>query len=367
MTARRMGTPFRSIWRRPTAGSVRPSVYADGPYESLSGTTVSLTKGGSQLRILVTGGAGFIGSHLVRALVERESEVTVLDDFSGSMRDRLKGSGRVRVIEGDVRDPRVVELAATGQEIVVHLAAVPSVTRSFRDPARTMSVNVDGTVNVMVAASAAGVRRVVLASSSSVYGPLARAVRRESDAPDPRSPYAASKLAAEHIVHSLGAAHGIQTVALRYFNVFGPSQDAASEYAAVIPAFVTALLRGIRPVVFGDGSVTRDFTYVENVVQATLLAVGPDVPTRSTFNVGSGRGLTVREVLGAIGEDIGVRASPIHAPARPGEARTSVADLQLAASGLGYVVGVPFREGLSRTVAWYREALADGVPRPVPA
>jgi nucleoside-diphosphate-sugar epimerase len=318
------------------------------------------------VKILVTGGAGFIGRHLVRALLDGDADVTVLDDFSGPVRHRLDGLSRIHLVLGDVRDPGAVDRAVAGQEAVFHLAAVPSVSRSFDDPAQTVSVNVDGTVSVMVAAAAAGVRRVVLASSSSVYGPMNRAVRREVDPPDPRSPYAASKLAAEHIVHSLGAAYGIQTVVLRFFNVFGPGQHAGSEYAAVIPAFVTAMLGGTRPVVFGDGSAIRDFTYVEDVVRANLLAATADVPSGSTFNVGSGRGVAVSELLDILSEELGVSTTPVYAPPRLGEARASVADIGRATSSLGYTVAVPFREGLSRTIAWYRGALAAARSEPAP-
>jgi UDP-glucose 4-epimerase len=318
------------------------------------------------VRALVTGGAGFIGSHLVRALVERGDAVTVLDDFSSGVSNRLDDlRSAVEILEGDLRDVSATRRAMAGQEVVFHLGAVPSIARSFRDPARTVSVNVDGTVVVMVEAAAAGIRRVIFAGSSSIYGAAPPFPRREDQTPDPRSPYAASKLAAEHLVHSLGASNGLETAVLRYFNVFGPSQDPSSEYAAAIPRFVVALLRGTAPVVYGDGSATRDFTYVDNVVSANLLAARSDRASGTTFNVGCGGEISVNELLQAIGEELGIDVAAEYAVARPGDVPRTVADISRARDVLGYEVVIPFREGLRRTIASYRALRAPmlGVAR----
>ena len=221
------------------------------------------------MRMLVTGGAGFIGHHLVRALIDQGDDVVVLDDLSTGDRRRLTAyESRIRLLIGDIRDGETVRAAVDGVEVVLHEAAVPSVARSIADPRRSNDVNVNGTVELLLAAAAAGVRRVVLAGSSSVYGSSGVLPRREDQPTDPRSPYAASKLAAEHYVHTIGAACGVESVVLRYFNVFGPGQDPLSEYAAVVPRFVTAALEGQRPVVFGDGTQSRDFTFIDNVVAA---------------------------------------------------------------------------------------------------
>jgi UDP-glucose 4-epimerase len=314
------------------------------------------------LKALVTGGAGFIGSHLVRALVARGDEVAVLDDFSGGVRDRLDGVRPVvRIFEGDLRDESATRLAMAGSDVVFHLAAVPSIFRSFEDPARTVSVNVAGTAAVMVEAARAGVRRVVLASSSSVYGASPPFPRREDQRTHAGSPYAASKLAAESIVHSLGARHGIETVALRYFNVFGPAQNEASEYAAAVPRFVTALLEGRPPIVYGDGTATRDFTHVDNVVSANLLAAGPGAPSGVTCNVACGAEVSIRELLAALADELRTDMAPVCVSPRAGDVARSYADISLARRLLGYEVAVPFREGLSRTVASYREALGTGL------
>lgn len=308
------------------------------------------------MKTLVTGGAGFIGSHLVRALVARGDDVAVLDDFSTGIRDRLEDvRSEVRLIEGDLRDAGTTRGAMAGRDVVFHLAAVPSIHRSFEDPAQTMSVNVGGTVAVMVEAARAGVRRVVLASSSSVYGPT-HLPRSEDQKLDGRSPYAASKLAAESIVHSLGVRHGIETVALRYFNVFGATQSATSEYAAAVPRFVVALLEGTRPIVYGDGTATRDFTHVDNVVSANLLAARRGAPSGVTCNVACGAEISVGELLGALAEELGTDVEAEYVAARPGDVERTFADISLARRMLGYKVVMPFREGLRRTVASYRRA-----------
>jgi UDP-glucose 4-epimerase len=315
------------------------------------------------MRVLVTGGAGFIGHHLVRALVDQEHEVVVLDDLSTGDRRRLAPyESRIRFIEGDVRDRATLRGALDGVEVVLHEAAVPSVARSIADPRRSNDVNVNGTVELVIGAAAAGVRRVVLAGSSSVYGSAGVLPRREDQPTDPRSPYAASKLAAEHYVHTIGSACGVESVVLRYFNVFGPGQDPLSEYAAVVPRFVTAALEGHRPVVFGDGTQSRDFTFIDNVVAANLAAlVRPGVSGR-TFNIGCGGRYTLRELLEAIGAATGRTIDPEFRPGRLGDVPHSQADISLAREHLGYDPAVDFAEGIRRSVAWYAEQAAGVDP-----
>ena len=312
------------------------------------------------MRMLVTGGAGFIGHHLVRALIDRGDDVVVLDDLSTGDRRRLTAyESRIRLLVGDVRDRETVKAAVDGVEVVLHEAAVPSVARSIADPRRSNDVNVNGTVELVLAAAAAGVRRVVLAGSSSVYGSSGVLPRREDQPTDPRSPYAASKLAAEHYVHTIGAACGVESVVLRYFNVFGPGQDPLSEYAAVVPRFVTAALEGQRPVVFGDGTQSRDFTFIDNVVAANLAAaVRPGIAGR-TFNIGCGGRFTLRELLDAIAAATGRPIDPEFRPGRQGDVPHSQADISSAREHLGYEPVIGFAEGIRRSVAWYAEQAAD--------
>ena len=314
------------------------------------------------MRVLVTGGAGFIGHHLVRALLERGDDVVVLDDYSTGMRWRLDlVRDRVTLIEGDLRDPAVVRRATSEVEVVLHQAAIPSVARSVADPILSNSVNVDGTIQLMLACAAAGVRRVVAAGSSSVYGASPELPRRELQRPDPRSPYATSKLATEHYVHTLGDLHGIDTVVLRYFNVFGPGQDPDSQYAAVVPRFITAALDGKQPIVYGDGRQSRDFTFVANVVSANLLAASAPGASRVTANVGCGGRYDLLDLLARIGDAIGTTAVPVFEPPRAGDVRDSEADISVARRELGYEVLVPFDEGVRRTVDWYVAQRASSV------
>ena len=306
------------------------------------------------MRILVTGGAGFIGHHLVRALLERGDEVVVLDDYSTGYRSRLEPVlDRIDMVEGDLRNPDDVARAVRGCEVVLHQGAIPSVARSVADPVTSNAVNVEGTIRLMLGAADAGVRRVVAAGSSSVYGASPELPRRETQKPDPRSPYAASKLATEHYVHAIGALKGIDTVVLRYFNVFGPGQDPTSQYAAVVPRFITAALAGERPVVYGDGRQSRDFTYIDNVVSANLLAAAADGVTGLTANVGCGGRFTLLELLDAVSAALGTPLDPTFEAPRAGDVRDSEADISVAERELGYRVTVPFEEGIRRTAAWY--------------
>jgi len=312
------------------------------------------------MRILVTGGAGFIGHHLVGSLLARGNDVVVLDDFSTGLRERLVDvADRITMVDGDLRDAAAVERATRGVEVVLHQGAIPSVARSVADPLRSNSVNVDGTIQLMLACAAARVRRVVAAGSSSVYGASPELPRRETQRPDPRSPYAASKLATEHYVHTLGELHGIETVVLRYFNVFGPGQDPLSQYAAVVPLFITAALAGERPIVHGDGHQSRDFTYIDNVVSANLLAATVPGITRVTANIGCGGRYDLIELLDRVRDAVGTLAEPIFTPTRAGDVRDSEADIGVARDILGYEILVPFDEGVRRTVAWYTDRHAE--------
>lgn len=308
-----------------------------------------------RLKALVTGGAGFIGHHLVRSLLDRGDEVVVLDDFSTGLRARLDPyASEIRIIEGSILEPRVLDDAAAGSDVIFHEAALASVERSFTDPVAASEVNVIGTIEVVLAAARQGVRRTVFAASSSVYGVPAELPCREAMKPEPVSPYGVSKLAAEYNLHALGQHHGVETVALRYFNVFGPGQDPNSDYAAVIPLFITAVLDGRRPTINGDGSVTRDFTFVDNVVIANLLAaVAPDAPGK-TMNVACGDRTSLLDLLDAVCAAAGSSVEPVFGPPRAGDIQHSMADVSLARSILGYGVEVQFQEGIERTVDWYR-------------
>ena len=311
---------------------------------------------GISLKALVTGGAGFIGHHLVRSLVDRGDQVTVIDDFSTGRRARLEPlRDQVSVVDASILDPSALDRAAAGVEVVFHEAAVPSVARSLVAPMATNQANVNGTIEVMLAAARAGVRRVVFAGSSSVYGGQAELPSRESLRPAPRSPYGVSKLAAEHYVHTLGDLHGVETVVLRYFNVFGPGQDPNSEYSAVIPKFVTAALAGTIPVIHGDGEISRDFTFVDNVVHANHLAATASIPAGLTCNIACGSRYSLLDLLDAIAHAVGRPVEPAVGPPRAGDIRHSQADISVARETLGYEVVVPFREGIARTVTWYRQ------------
>lgn len=307
------------------------------------------------MRVLVTGGAGFIGHHVVRAVLADGHEVCVLDNLSTGFAWRLAPVlERIRFVQGSILDAGELDAAATGAEVILHLAAIPSVARSILDPRAVNQANVAGTVEVMLAAARHGVRRVVLSGSSSVYGIPPWLPCVETMRPAPMSPYGASKLAAEHYVHTLASANGIESVVLRYFNVFGPGQDPLSEYAAVVPRFTTAVLDGRRPEIYGDGLVSRDFTYVDNVVAANVLAMARQTPPLLTCNVACGDRHTLLDLLAAIDLAVGRSTEPIFAPPRSGDIRDSQADISLAREALGYEVLVPFEEGIRRTVAWYR-------------
>jgi UDP-glucose 4-epimerase len=314
------------------------------------------------VRVLVTGGAGFIGHHIVRGLLGEGHEISVIDDLSTGFEWRLAPVlGRIRFVNGSVLRAEDLDRAAVGAEVILHLAAIPSVARSMVDPRATNDVNVGGTVEVMLAAARHGVRRVVLSGSSSVYGIPAVLPCVETMQPAPLSPYGASKIAAEHYLHTLGLASGVESLVLRYFNVFGPGQDRGSEYAAVVPRFVTAVLEGHRPQIYGDGLVSRDFTYVDNVVSANLLAMAAPIRPALTCNVAGGERHSLLRLLAAIESAAGRSSRPAFAPPRSGDIRDSQADITMAREALGYEVIVPFEEGIGRTVAWYRAARGEPV------
>lgn len=304
---------------------------------------------------VVTGGAGFIGHHLVRRLLERGDEVRVIDDFSSGTRSRLAPfADRIMVTEGSVLNPRALDEAFAGTDVVFHQAAIASVQRSLIAPRDTNAVNVSGTIEVMLAADRHHVRRVVFAGSAAVYGNPRELPCRETDTPAPLSPYGISKLAAEQYLHALGAVYGIDTTSLRYFNVFGSGQDAASDYAGVITRFGAAMVQGRRPVVYGTGGASRDFVHVEDVVDANLLAADCVGRMRLTCNIGSGCSYSLLELLEALATALGRSADPVFGPVRPGDIPHSRADIELARRVLGYQVRVPFREGILRTVAsWW--------------
>ncbi|PYQ19715.1 MAG: LPS biosynthesis protein WbpP, partial [Acidobacteria bacterium] len=306
-------------------------------------------------KILVTGGAGFIGSHLVEALVRDGHEVRAFDDFSSGERNNLKAVYReVEVMRGDCADPRAAARAVQGMEVVFHEAAVPSVAVSVKDPARSHRAGATGTLTMLLAARDAGVRRFIYAGSSSVYGDTPKLPKTESMAPRPLSPYAVSKLTGETYVRLFSSLYGMETLTLRYFNVFGPRQDPGSPYSGVISLFTTALLGGRTPVVNGDGRQSRDFTYVDNVVQANRLALTAEGLAGQTVNVATGKRVTLLELLRALAAITGRPARARHQPVRAGDVRHSLADIRLARRLLGYRPVVDFKTGLARTVDWYR-------------
>jgi UDP-glucose 4-epimerase len=304
-------------------------------------------------RALVTGGGGFIGSNLVRRLLEQGDDVRVLDNFStGNRRNLEEVAGDVEVVEGELRSYERVHNAVRGVEIVFHIGALPSVPRSVQDPLTTSAVNVEGTLNVLSAARDEDVRRVVFASSSSVYGNFGDLPRRETQHLDPISPYGVSKLAAERYCVSFSRVYELETVALRYFNVFGPNQDPTSQYAAVVPRFI-ALVREGRPLpVHGDGTQSRDFTYVANIVDANLLAADADGVNGSVLNVATGRQTTVNELAETVGEILGLPVEKEYLPTRAGDVRDSWADVTEARRLLGYEPQVGLEDGLRVTAEW---------------
>lgn len=305
-------------------------------------------------KYLITGGAGFIGSHIAETLLKRGESVRVFDNMATGRQtnlDALQGHpGHLEIIIDDLRNAEAVRRAVEGTEVVFHQGALASVPRSIADPVSSLETNINGTQNVLLAARDAGVRRVVYASSSSAYGNTPTLPKREEMPTAPMSPYAVQKLTGEMLCGVFTPIYGLETVALRYFNVFGPRQDPASEYAAVIPRFLTALLQKRRPIVFGDGEQTRDFTFIENVVQANLLASTAPDAAGTFMNIGCGERISLNQVLKIAGDLLGIEVDAEYRETRSGDVRDSLADISRARRLLGYDPKVKFAEGLARTL-----------------
>ena len=307
------------------------------------------------MRYLVTGGAGFIGSNTVDELVRRSHGVVVLDDLSSGKEDNLaEVRSKITFMKGSITDIEVVQKAMVQADYVIHLAARTSVPRSVKDPVDTNRINVDGTLNVLVAARDNKVKRVVFAASSSAYGDTPTLPKSEDMQPVPISPYGVSKYVGELYAQTFGRCYGLENVCLRYFNIFGPRQDPDSPYSGVLSRFSAAFLDSIPPVVFGDGEQTRDFTYVENAVQANILACEAPSASGRTFNVGTGHAVSLNQVLQMLQKASGKTLETKYEPSREGDIRDSLADIRLAKEFLGYEPAVLFAEGLERTYAWYQ-------------
>src|SRR5271154_1262227 len=312
-------------------------------------------------KYLVTGAAGFIGSSLVRALLQRGDEVRGVDNFSTGRHENLSEVlQHIDFREADILDLDAMHTACAGIDYVLHQAAIPSVPKSILDPLGSNRANVDGTVNVLVAARDAKVKRVVYAASSSAYGDTPTLPKLEAMTPNPISPYAVAKLASELYMVSFYRCYGLETVCLRYFNIFGPRQDPSSPYSGVLAKFTMQMLRGEQPTIFGDGETSRDFTYIDNAVSANLLASSAPAAECAgrVFNCATGRRVTLNETFEALKELTGFRGTAKYAPERNGDIKHSLADITLAQKYLGYKVKVTFEDGLRRTVAWYRSETA---------
>ena len=322
-----------------------------------------------QQPVLVTGGGGFIGSNLVEALMRRGATVRVLDDFSTGRRQNLEGAqswgkesgGTLEVIEGNICDADAVSRAMRDVRAVLHQAAIASVPRSVKDPVRTNEVSVRGTLLLLVAARDAGVHRFVYASSSSVYGESPVLPKVETMTPEPISPYGIAKLAAEKYVTVFHRIYGLGTVALRYFNVFGPRQDPASEYAAVVPRFATAIMQTGRPTIYGDGEQTRDFNPIANVVEANLKSMeAPDAACGKAYNIAGGTRISLLDLCRRLGTLAGREVAPIHEPPRVGDIRHSLADISAAKAALGYTASVSLEQGIAIAFEHYRSLVGQG-------
>jgi len=304
------------------------------------------------MKFVVTGGAGFIGSHIVEALAESH-EVVVIDNFSSGKRENLSMfTDSINAIQGSITDLPLLKDACKGADGIFHLGAIASVARSVDDPFITHETNLTGTLNVLLAARDCRVKKVVFASSSAIYGEEPTLPKREDMHPDPRSPYAVSKLAGEYYCNVFSELFGVKTVSLRYFNVFGPRQDPHSEYAAVIPKFITRILNNQPPLIFGDGKQTRDFIYVKDVVQANILAMQSSIT--GTFNIGSGQSTDLNTLASSLEKIIQVSLSPVYDKPRSGDIRDSVSDITAAKKFLGYQTEYSLEKGLAETISWFR-------------
>jgi nucleoside-diphosphate-sugar epimerase len=309
-----------------------------------------------RMRYLITGGAGFIGSNTVDELVRRGHSVVVLDDMSAGKEENLAEiRGKITFIKGSITDLEIVQKAMLQADYAIHLAARTSVPRSVKDPIETNRINVDGTLNVLVAARDNKVKRVVFAASSSAYGDTPTLPKSENMQPVPISPYGVTKYVGEVYAQAFGRCYGLETVCLRYFNIFGPRQDPDSPYSGVLSRFATAFLDGTPPVVFGDGEQTRDFTYVENAVAANILACEAPSAAGKSLNVGTGQRISLNQVLQMLQKIAGKTVEVKYEAPREGDIRDSLADIQMAKEFLGYEPSVLFEEGLQRTYAWYQE------------
>lgn len=311
------------------------------------------------MRYLVTGGAGFIGSNLVEFILKQGEDVTVLDDFSSGKRENIQpfmNNDHFTFFEGTITDPQTCAIACRNIDYVLHEAALCSVPQSIDDPMKTLEVNTTGTVNIFLAARDAGVKRVVWASSTSVYGNSPVLPNVETMPLSPLSPYAASKAAGEMYARAFSEVYGISIISLRYYNVFGKRQDPFSPYAAVIPIFVSALLKGKQPMIFGDGEQTRDFVYIDNVVQANIKAATQAKPGYSgqVFNIGCGKRISINKLYRIIAEELKCDCEPVYVAPRSGDVRDSVADVRAAHDAFGYVPDIDVREGIKRSLAWYK-------------
>jgi len=309
-------------------------------------------------RFLVTGGAGFIGSNICRKLVSQGCFVRVIDNLLTGKKSNLAGIiDQIEFIEADMGDEKIARPAMKDIDVVLHQGALPSVPRSVDDPATTHRHCLDATFTLLLAARDAGVKRFVYASSSSAYGDTPTLPKVETMPPRPLSPYAVGKLTGEYYCSVFYEVFGLETISLRYFNVFGPHQDPTSQYAAAIPAFVTAILKDKPPTVFGDGRQTRDFTYVDNVVEANLLAARAKQTKGEVLNIACGKAVTVNETIAIINELLGKNIEPIYTDPRPGDIKHSLADVTLAGKLLGFKLTIPFKQGLQKAIDWYRENL----------
>ena len=307
------------------------------------------------MKYLITGGAGFIGSNIAGELLQRGQQVRVLDNFATGRRENLREfTDKIELIEGDLRSYHIVREAVDGVEVILHQGALPSVPRSINDPITTNQVNVEGTLNILDAARDAKVKRVVFASSSSIYGDSEKLPKQEEMIPNPLSPYAVSKLAGEKYCQVFARIYNLHTTALRYFNVFGPKQDPTSQYSAVIPRFIQAILQDRSPVIYGDGKQSRDFTFVSNVIEANILASQVDSPPGMVFNCACHERIDLNQLVETINKILGKKIKPEYVAARPGDVKHSFADIDRISKHLQYKPLVYFEEGLRRTVEWYQ-------------
>jgi nucleoside-diphosphate-sugar epimerase len=307
---------------------------------------------------LVTGGAGFIGSHLVHRLVADGQKVRVLDNFATGKKANLADvMDKIELVEGDLRVPADCGRACKGVEIIFHEAALPSVPKSVADPLSTHDVNINGTFNILIAARDCGCRRLIYAASSSAYGDQLESPKRESMRPAPLSPYALHKLVGEYYLSVFHKCYSLETLALRYFNVFGPRQDPKSQYAAAIPAFVASILNDEPPTIYGDGEQTRDFTFIDNVVHGNMLAAKAPKACGEAINVACAESVTINRTIQLINELLGKNVKPVYTDVRPGDVKHSLADITLARKIIGFEPIVSFADGLRQAIQWYRENL----------